>query len=221
MLWRGVAVEGLYLVTVLLLRLVESSWLVAMISTRTPAYATAAAIWITHSLLCEPLRLGRLLWYLRLTEQPNRAPSLRALWEGYDCRREAVRWRWRRLWRRLALSAGLAVFVVLVLPVQAVPLRHVWWSLAGVTAAVGAMWWWVRRCRYSLVPLLLLQGYPMPRAMMRSLHLTRGRLWEWTRFWLQRAGWLPPCLLFPPLMLWVLPRVRLAYARLLLHWVHG
>ena len=118
MLWRGVAVEGLYLVTVLLLRLAESAWLLAVFSSRTPAYATAAAVWVTHSLLCEPLRQGRLVWYLRLAQQPKDIPSPAVLWQGYCYRREAVRWRLRRLWKRFWLMAGLVLWLVWVLPHQ-------------------------------------------------------------------------------------------------------
>lgn len=220
-------VEGLYWLTALLLRLVESTLLLtAFTAETTPSYIAAAAGALGYSLLLAPLRLGRQMWYSALAEQPRRTPPIRTLWAGYRHWRGAVSWRWSRWWRLTVILLAASVPAALLwgygdrLTRLGNPTHSLLWLVLGGIALLGGLGLWcARRCRYCLVPLLLAQGYTAPLAMQLSISMTRRRTGQWINFWGGQLGRLILCILFPPAALWLLPALRLSYTGLLGGWV--
>ncbi|MBQ9859493.1 MAG: hypothetical protein IJO76_02300 [Clostridia bacterium] len=223
----GATVEGLYRLTALLLRLVESTLLLTAFTVNTPTlYIGAALAAGVYSLVLAPLRVGRQIWYCRLAEQPRRVPPIAVFWSGWRHWRGAIGWRWSRFWRLTALLLVSASPAALLwgyadrLTRLGNGVQSLLWSLLGTLALLGGLGiWCVRRSRYALVPLLLAEGHTAPLAMQVSIAMMRGRTREWINFWGEQAGRLLLCLLFPPSAFWLLPTVHLSYTTRLNRWL--
>lgn len=235
--WQKLAAietEGVYLLFWLCLRLAEWLPLLWLLNSGfpavapTPAHLTAVAAvaggWLLQGVCLPPLRLGRLLWYARLADEPQCIPPLTLLFAGWRRWGAIFRWRWLLWWRRtVALClACLPALTVWQVGAAADTAYQLLWLLGGfLLLGGGLLLLWLRQSRYALAPLLLAEGWGASAALQLSARILKGQGTATLAFWGARVPCLAGCLL-PPFALWLIPSLRLENAaRLLWHRRHG
>lgn len=223
---RSAAAEGIYYTAILLLWAAECvSLLLAFQRPSLAAGAAAAGIVLLCRTLAAPLRLGRQQWYLQRWAHPDKPASMGLLFSGFRRWGSAVRWRLSVWWRHtllltVALLPGQLLWSYgnyLSRQGQAGP-TFMWFFLGSMALLAGWGAAQLRRCRYALIPLLILRGYTAPMALHLSIQYTHRRTGEWLNFWGRQIGRLLISLI-APVSLWMMPPVRLAYTACLISWL--